>query len=57
MNKKIEALKTAYAKNDRVALVKAAKALVAYDRKHPMATVLNPGASEIVRLATKIVAA
>lgn len=57
MEKKIAALKIAYSKQDRAALVKAAQALIAYDRKHPMAVVVNKGADEIVALARKIVAA
>jgi len=56
MEKKIAALKAAYSKKDRAALVKAAQALLAYDRKHPMAVVVNKGAEEIVALARKIVA-
>lgn len=57
MEKKIAALKVAYSKQDRAALVKAAQGLIAYDRKHPMAAVINQGAEEIVALARKIVAA
>ena len=49
MNKKIEALKTAYVSKDRAKLIKAAAALVAYNNKHPMAVVSNPCADEIVR--------
>ena len=56
MEKKITALKVAYSKQDRAALVKAAQSLIAYDRKHPMAAVINQGAEEIVALARKIVA-
>ncbi len=57
MEKKIATLKIAYSKRDRAAMVKAAQALVAYDRKHPMAVMVNEGADEIVALARKIVAA
>lgn len=58
MEKKIVALKNAYAKNDRVALVKAAKSLVAYSKKHPFALVINPvECAAIVNLANKIIAA
>lgn len=56
MEKKIEALKAAYQSGDRTALVKAARSLVAHDRKHPMAIVCcgNPDTFEIVNLARKI---
>ena len=56
MDKKIEALKNAYASKDSAKLVKAAQSLLAYDRKHPMASVINPEATAIVNLARKIVA-
>jgi hypothetical protein len=57
MNKKIESLKTAYRKGDKAALVKAARSLLAYNAKHPMAMICNPGSQPIVELAAKIAAA
>ena len=57
MEKKVEALKAAYAKNDRAALVKASKALIAHDRKHPFAVTLIPRGFDILGLARRIVAA
>jgi len=56
MEKKIIALKAAYASKDRAALIKAANALVDYDRKHPFAVTMKPGHWDILSLAKKIVA-
>jgi hypothetical protein len=57
MNKKIEALKNAYATQDRAKLIKAAQSLLTYDRKHPMAVIINPEAEAIIALAKRIAAA
>jgi hypothetical protein len=54
MDAKIKALRAAYAARDAVKVRNAARALVAYDRKHPMASILGGGRSEIVALAKKI---
>jgi hypothetical protein len=56
MEKKIASLKAAYAKNDRAAIVRASRALIAYNNKHPMAVLLTAGSEDIVNLARKIVA-
>jgi len=54
MNKQIERIRTAYDKRCGSKLLAAAKALVAYDKRHPMAVVCNPGAAEMVKLAQMI---
>ena len=57
MEKKITALKTAYQSGMRDAMIKAARAVVAYDRKHPFAMLLDSERAAIVQLARKIAAA
>lgn len=57
MNKKISALRAAYASGNRARLRKAAQSLVAYASRHPFAELLTPEAPAIVALARKIVAA
>lgn len=57
MDKKIEALKAAYASKDAVKVRNAARALLAHDRKHPFAICTNPEAAPIVALAARICAA
>lgn len=57
MEKKITALKTAYQSGKRDALIKAARAVVAYDRKHPFAMLVDSERAAIVQLARKIAAA
>jgi|LakMenEpi03Aug12_release.lakeMendotaPanAssembly.Ray.scaffolds.fasta_scaffold927387_1 hypothetical protein len=54
MEKKITALKTAYRAGNRDALIKAARAVVAYDRKHPFAMLVDSERAAIVQLARKI---
>jgi hypothetical protein len=57
MEKKITALKTAYRAGNRDALIKAARAVVAYDRKHPFAMLVDSERAAIVQLARKIATA
>ena len=54
MEKKITSLKSAYRSGDRQALIKAARAVVAYDKKHPFAMLLDNERAAIVLLARKI---
>lgn len=54
MKNKIASLKKAYQSGDRARIIKAARSLLAYDKKHPFASVL--GGDEYVRLAARIVA-
>jgi len=54
MEKKITSLKTAYQSGNRQALIKAARAVVAYDKKHPFAMLLNSERAAIVQLARNI---
>ena len=57
--KKINALKAAYAAKDGANLRKAAEALVAYDRKHPFAAICWSGSegTDTIKLAKRIVEA
>ena len=57
MNGKIQNLKNAYASGNHDKTFRAACALVNYDKKHPFAVTMYPGASEIIALAKKIQAA
>lgn len=58
MDKKISALKFAYAVKDAERVRRAAAAVIAHNHKHPFATMLvGPAADEIVRLAKRIVEA
>ena len=57
MNGKINNLKNAYASGNHDKTFRAACALVNYDKKHPFAVCMYPGADAIIALAHKIQAA